>query len=365
MVHHLYPSGRLKRKNRRGLVLTAALVAVSLSPVAFFVNMQGPDTPVDVETSAAISAPVQAAAAPPTLQEHSREIIEPRLTLSAEALGFGRNTPLESRFMPFATPRLASAEPPATEELAEPLAPPPEPVTQQAANPIPLPVPRPPELRLAKAPDTPKVGSRRAAPVQMASLAQPSAPADNPSFLERLFGIKPATPPQGTLSYASIDPTKIVPNSRFDTTPSIDGKTAIYNISAKVVIMPNGERLEAHSGLGDKFDDPRFVHVRMQGPTPPGTYILTEREALFHGVRALRMNPVGGSGAIFGRNGILAHTYLLGPRGDSNGCISFKDYDRFLQAYLRGEVKRIVVVTGTGQDPLPRIVNRGRVASGA
>jgi len=60
----------------------------------------------------------------------------------------------------------------------------------------------------------------------------------------------------------------------------------------------------------------------MQGPTPVGTYNLVEREALFHGVRAIRMNPVGGSGAIHGRAGILAHTYMLGPRGDSNGCIS-------------------------------------------
>uniref|UniRef100_UPI0013D0B5EC tlde1 domain-containing protein n=1 Tax=Acinetobacter baumannii TaxID=470 RepID=UPI0013D0B5EC len=63
-----------------------------------------------------------------------------------------------------------------------------------------------------------------------------------------------------------------------------------------------------------------------------------------HGVRALRLNPVGGSRAIHGRAGLLAHTYMLGPRGDSNGCISFKDYNRFLQAYLRGEVRRLIVV---------------------
>jgi hypothetical protein len=91
----------------------------------------------------------------------------------------------------------------------------------------------------------------------------------------------------------------------------------------------------------------------MRGATPPGTYDLTEREALFHGVRAIRLNPVGGSAAIFGRNGILAHSYLLGPNGDSNGCVSFKDYDRFLQAYLRGEIRRLVVVPGNGQDRLP------------
>lgn len=53
-----------------------------------------------------------------------------------------------------------------------------------------------------------------------------------------------------------------------------------------------------------------------------------------------------GSAAIHGRAGLLAHTYMLGPNGDSNGCISFKDYNRFLQAFLRGEVRRLVVVAG-------------------
>jgi hypothetical protein len=112
------------------------------------------------------------------------------------------------------------------------------------------------------------------------------------------------------------------------------------------------------------MDDPRYVNVRMKGATPPGTYILTEREKLFHGVRAIRMNPVGGSPAIYGRDGILAHTYMLGPRGDSNGCVSFKDYNKFLQAYLRGEVKRMVVTAGRGQDLLPRIVNNRTGRSG-
>lgn len=51
---------------------------------------------------------------------------------------------------------------------------------------------------------------------------------------------------------------------------------------------------------------------------------------------------------MFGRAGMLAHTYMLGPEGDSNGCISFKDYEAFLQAYLRGDVDRLVVVAGEG-----------------
>ena len=37
---------------------------------------------------------------------------------------------------------------------------------------------------------------------------------------------------------------------------------------------------------------------------------------------------------------------MLGPSGASNGCVVFKDYNRFLQAYLRGDVRRLVVVAG-------------------
>jgi hypothetical protein len=51
---------------------------------------------------------------------------------------------------------------------------------------------------------------------------------------------------------------------------------------------------------------------------------------------------------MYGRAGILAHTYMLGPNGQSNGCVSFKDYNKFLQAFLRGEVDRMVVVPEGG-----------------
>jgi hypothetical protein len=139
-------------------------------------------------------------------------------------------------------------------------------------------------------------------------------------------------------------------------------KTAIYDITAKTVYMPNGERLEAHSGLGEKMDDPRYKHVRMQGVTPPNTYTLSLREALFHGVQALRMTPVD-EAAMFGRDGILAHSYLLGPNGQSNGCISFRDYQKFLDAYLRGEVERVVVVERLDKPPV--YVNRARTAGAA
>ena len=129
-----------------------------------------------------------------------------------------------------------------------------------------------------------------------------------------------------------------------------ESRTAVYDISARTVYLPNGERLEAHSGLGNKLDDPRYVNVRMRGPTPPNVYELALREELFHGVRAIRLNPID-DGKMFGRDGMLAHTYMLGANGQSNGCVSFKDYQKFLQAFLKGEVERLVVVSNLGTEP--------------
>ncbi|MHB1208055.1 MAG: DUF2778 domain-containing protein [Rhodospirillaceae bacterium] len=133
--------------------------------------------------------------------------------------------------------------------------------------------------------------------------------------------------------------------------PDPNSRTAVYDISARTVYLPSGKKLEAHSGLGDKMDDPRYIHVKMRGPTPPNVYELTLREKLFHGVRAIRLNPVD-DGKMFGRDGMLAHTYMLGPNGQSNGCVSFKDYRAFLNAYLRGEVDRLVVVSHLGDAPV-------------
>jgi hypothetical protein len=122
-----------------------------------------------------------------------------------------------------------------------------------------------------------------------------------------------------------------------------DRQTAVYDISAKMVYLPSGIALEAHSGMGDLRDDPGHVSQRMVGATPPATYELKPREKLFHGVRALRMTAVEGS--TLGRSGLLTHSYMLGPDGDSNGCVSIRNYDRFLKAYDDGEFSRLVVVT--------------------
>jgi hypothetical protein len=135
-----------------------------------------------------------------------------------------------------------------------------------------------------------------------------------------------------------------------------DGRTAIYDITARVVYLPGGRRLEAHSGLGGFMDSPRHVHLRMRGATPPNVYNLTLREQLFHGVRAIRLNPVDDS-RMHGRDGILAHSYMLGPNGQSNGCVSFSNYPEFLNAFLKGEVTRLAVVERLESPP-------GRLAAG-
>lgn len=127
--------------------------------------------------------------------------------------------------------------------------------------------------------------------------------------------------------------------------PTFRGRkgVAYYDISAGVVYMPNGEKLEAHSGIGKMRDNPAYVHVKMKGPTPPGTYRVTMREALFHGVEAVRLTPVNGV-APHGRVGLLAHSYLLRNRGDSHGCVAFEEYPRFLKAFKRGEITHMVIV---------------------
>jgi hypothetical protein len=101
------------------------------------------------------------------------------------------------------------------------------------------------------------------------------------------------------------------------------------------------------------MDDPRYVNARGTGPTPPNVYELKLRETLFHGDRAIRLIP-NDSSKMYGRDGILAHSYLLGPNGQSNGCVSFSDYTAFLDAFLRGDINRLVVVERLADPPSPK-----------
>lgn len=189
--------------------------------------------------------------------------------------------------------------------------------------------------------------------------ASPAAPQSEQGFsISRIFGgiLKPSEPQEGAPSVLAYAPTeRSLPNALPNASPAVPGgmvlpsaseKTAVYDISARMVYMPNGERLEAHSGLGQFMDDPRHVHRRMKGATPPNVYNLELRKGLFHGVQAVRMLPTD-QRRMFGRDGILVHTYMLGPRGDSNGCVSLANYNAFLQAFMRGEVRRMIVIDGS------------------
>jgi hypothetical protein len=187
-------------------------------------------------------------------------------------------------------------------------------------------------------------GSTTAAtPTQAAALAQTQtatvAASQTPSLFERLV-VKPY---RMALAYASTGDAGVDEGPSIVASGRYDRYTAVYDISAHTVYMPDGTRLEAHSGLGSRLDDPRHVDERMRGATPPALYDLEPRESLFHGVRALRLKPVDNE-RVYGRAGLLAHTYMLGPNGDSNGCVSFKNYNAFLRAYTNHQVKRLAVV---------------------
>jgi hypothetical protein len=214
--------------------------------------------------------------------------------------------------------------------------------------------------RVAEVTPIPRAGPRsaqaaanRAAQDRVASLSDPPlptayAPADTDSgitgFLKRLALRDAASNDAAPKDATTKDANPLAGD------PS---HTAIYDISAHTVYLPNGERLEAHSGLHGYMDDVRSVHLKSRGPTPPNVYELKLRENLFHGVQAIRLNPVDGR-KMYGRAGILAHPFMLGPDGQSNGCVSLKDYPAFLNAYQRGEITRLVVVEQLDDPPSAR-----------
>jgi hypothetical protein len=210
----------------------------------------------------------------------------------------------------------------------------------------PLPPPRPAEFSSRQQGATAELAEGKAA-----SAAEPT---DARGFLDKFFGVAQAASslaaPSSALAYAAPDSALLDDARKMMSTPPVvppsrfDQFTAVYEIATHTVHLPDGTKLEAHSGLGSRLDDPRFVHEKMRGATPPNLYELSFRESLFHGVRALRLAPVG-EGTVFGRAGLLAHTYMLGPRGDSNGCVVFKNYPVFLKAFQSGGIKRLAVVS--------------------
>ena len=122
-----------------------------------------------------------------------------------------------------------------------------------------------------------------------------------------------------------------------------DKYTAVFDMRSGKVTLPDGTVLEAHSGRGKHRDNPNSANIKNTGPTPPGLYKLSPRESLFHGVEALRLTPINGTDAQ-GRDGLLAHTYMMAKPGDSHGCVVFKNYPAFLDAYKNGQIRQIRVV---------------------
>ena len=258
---------------------------------------------------------------------------------------------------PVEATKLAEASPPAEAPKAVQASKPAEtpkpkvsaPATKLALN-VPATAPKEAEAKTAEDKAAKASGSSVRDMAQRAKAAVMSiASNEKQTMVEKLWGKQPAA--GGFLAYASADAS--VTGSIIDTrsqnpmmggAPPYDRQTAVYDIAAKTVYLPDGTRLEAHSGLGSKMDDVRYSHVRMQGVTPPHIYELKPREALFHGVPALRLTPIGGEEKIYGRDGLLAHSYMLGPSGQSNGCVSFKDYYAFLDAYKNKGIRRLAVL---------------------
>ncbi|MCL2716338.1 MAG: DUF2778 domain-containing protein [Alphaproteobacteria bacterium] len=226
---------------------------------------------------------------------------------------------LEARAAPDEVPPEPAPEPAVVEETAP-------------REVVPLPRARPAQANLATMIES-----------SQAYAATPTPKPEEPSMFRKLTSLFP-----GKLTLTSLSPdTGLFSKDGPDLAAlGYDPHTAVYDISAHALYLPSRITIEAHSGLGELMDDPKHVDQRMTGATPPGTYELKPREKPFHGIRALRMIPIAGSNAL-GRSGLLTHPYMLGPNGDSNGCVSIKNYDRFLKAYDEGEITRLVVVPGT------------------
>jgi hypothetical protein len=309
--------------------IISAPATIPAGPSLSFVDRFAAAAPQSVEPAAQPEAPKFAEAAPQIPAPKLAEVTKP----APQA------------------PKLAEAPRPAEAPKSAEIARPKE-TSPKEASPPPVQVaaivpPRPAEPRPAKTPGSSISDMAQRAKAAVMSLASN----EKQTIVEKLWGkSQPQPHAPSLLSFASADASvtgSLGPTQNpalAGNTPRYDQSTAVYDISAHMVYLPDGTKLEAHSGLGNKLDDPGSANIRMRGVTPPHLYELKPREALFHGVPALRLTPVGGEEAIYGRSGLLAHTFMLGPNGDSNGCVSFRDYNAFLNAYRNLGIKRLAVV---------------------
>jgi len=319
----------------------AALHALNLSPLRLHHDIVSAPAPLPLAAPVRHVAPIPMPR--PIFQRNAQEFLQDSLRLT-ESCGFGcadivaevteaqklghfgasraplrTALPLGQRFEP-----PAEVAPKADRVVAE-VAPPRQPLATasvQVASPVQVPLPSTMPAAAPEAIEAPLPAPRpnRAADTGgLATLAQP---------------LEEVAPPLGERAAPPVSAPAL---SRTD-------GVAIYDISAHTVYLPDGTHLEAHSGLGSMVDNPRYVDRRNIGSTPPGTYKLQALDSLFHGVEALRMVPVD-SKTRYGRDGFLTHTYMLrGRPGQSNGCVVFPNYGRFLSAFKRGHVRRLVVV---------------------
>lgn len=364
------------------LLLTAATVpAVAMVAMA---GRSGDDPGLSLQTivryAPQAAVPLSRESVTPVPVARHAWMLDRTPTMGDQATTMDGSAPLEAAFLD-APMQLAEAvealePPPAKYERAPLLRPKPAEPRQLLAQTVPLPLPRPADL-MPPRPVARVAVTERAVPVPTTTGSIPAEPQrlverqdprrrDLPSTQSVFRAAMPGRAPGGrggesALAYAGTNEEAIDASPRARLGLSLNpasGQTAIYDISAQRVYLPSGRVLEAHSGKGPYMDDPRYVHLRMRGATPPGTYMLTERERPYHGVRALRMTPVGGTAAIHGRDGILAHTYMLRQRGASHGCVVFADYRSFLSAYLNGEIRQIRVVAGAKGGALPSVASR-------
>src|ERR1700748_2800416 len=135
---------------------------------------------------------------------------------------------------------------------------------------------------------------------------------EKPSMVEKLWGKEPS---HSLLAYASADASAITGSIGREQNPAMGGSapydrdTAVYDITAHTVYLPDGSKLETHFGLGDNMDDPASQQIRIRG------------------VPRRRPPPV-----------------MLGSAGASNGCVSFRDYNAFLNAYRNQGIRKLAVV---------------------
>jgi hypothetical protein len=342
----ILPNLTLRRSLARTLVLgtgfmlcaSAALLMYEFGDNGMSALRSGPAAPVAIGTTPTISLP--------SLEQNAERFLKSSLSLArvcADDCPPSLSTTIDTEILGQFAPRPAETPFPtgapyqkALAQLRAELAARSE-MSAAATNGAPVPAAPPRAAALPAAPlpgvaPMPRAMAEGVAPVPAARLTRPGK-SETPVTVASLPADSIPVPP--TTRPAPAAPTTVI--GRHD-------QTAVYDISAAMVYLPDGEKLEAHSGLGPWVDNPRYAYKRNVGPTPPNVYNLVMRKGRFHGVEALRLLPADGENK-YGRVGLLAHTYLLrGRPGESNGCVAFKNYSRFLAAFKRGAVKKMIVV---------------------